>query len=58
MGYKYHELEIPIGLLCAVFFYNGKNFCLWRGAKQPNLELSQLQRDITIVEGQEVSSYN
>ena len=23
------NLKTPIRLLCAVFFYNGKNFCLW-----------------------------
>jgi len=27
------SLENPAGLLCAVFFYNGKNFCL-RGGKE------------------------
>ena len=58
MGYKCHELETPIGLLSAVFFYNGKKVCLQGGAEQPDLKLSQLQRDVTIVEGQEVSCYN
>ena len=57
-GIQCHELETSIGLLCALFFYNGKKFCLRGGAEQPNLKLSQLQRDITIVEGQEVSYYN
>ena len=39
------------------FFYNGKNFCLQGGAEQCNLKLSQFQREVTIVEGQEVSCY-
>ena len=50
-------LETPIWLLRAVFLYNGKNFCLWGGAEQHNLKLSQFQREVTIVEGQEVSGY-
>ena len=50
-------MKTPIGLLHAVFFYDGKNFCLRGGAEQRNLKLSQFQRDVTIVEGQEVSCY-
>ena len=48
------KTPIAIGLLHAVFFYNGKNFCLRGGAKQCNLTLSQFQREVTIVEGQKV----
>ena len=51
------NLKTPIGLLCVVFFCNGKNFCLRGGAEQRNLKLSQFQREVTIVEGQEVSCY-
>ena len=51
------NLETPIGLLRAVFFYNRKIFCLQVAAKQHNLKLSQFQRVITIVEDQEVSCY-
>ena len=52
------NLETPIGLLRTVFFfYNGKNFCLQGGTEQCNLKLSQSQREVTIVEGQEVSCY-
>ena len=51
------NLKAPIGLLRAVFFYNGKNFCLRGGTGQRNLKLSQFQREVTIVEGQEVSCY-
>ena len=51
------NLETPIGLLRAVFFYNGKNFCLRGGAEQCNLKLSQFQTEVTIVEGQEVGCY-
>ena len=32
----------PISLLRAVFYYNGKNFCLWGGEEYRNLKLSQL----------------
>ena len=51
------NLETPIALLRAVFFYNGKNFCLRGGAEQHNLKLSQFQREITVVDGQEDSCY-
>ena len=34
----------PTALLCAVFFLNGKNFCLRGGSEHRNLKLSQLQR--------------
>ena len=37
------NLETPLGLLRAVFFYKGKNFCLRGGAEQRNLKLSQFQ---------------
>ena len=54
---KVLNLETPIGLLCAVFFYNGKNFCLRGGVEQRNLNLSQFQRDVAVVEGQEIGCY-
>ena len=34
----------PTALLRAVFFLNGKNFCLCGGSEHRNLKLSQLQR--------------
>ena len=51
------NMKIPIGLLRVVFFYNGKNFCLRGSAEQRNLKLLQFQREVTIVEDQEVSFY-
>lgn len=38
------NVETPKGLLKAVFFYNGKCFCLRGGIEHRNLGLSQLQR--------------
>ena len=38
------NVETPKGLLKAVFFYNGKCFCLRGGIEHCNLGLSQLQR--------------
>ena len=35
----------PLGLLRAVFFYNGKCFCLRGGQEHRDLKLSQLQRE-------------
>ena len=52
------NLKTPIRLLCAVFFYNGKNFCLWGGVEQCNLKLSQFQREVTILDSQKVSCYS
>ena len=34
----------PLTLLRAVFYYNGKNFCLRGGEEHRNLKLSQLKR--------------
>ncbi|XP_011403268.1 PREDICTED: uncharacterized protein KIAA1958-like [Amphimedon queenslandica] len=36
---------IPLGLLRAVFFYNGKCFCLRGGQEHRDLKLSQLKRE-------------
>ena len=51
------DLNTPKGLLRAVFFYNGKNFCLRGGQEQRNLRLSQLKRDTSLIDGIVVSSY-
>ena len=37
-------MDNPTGLLNAVFFYNGKNFCLRGGAEHRNLKLLQWWR--------------
>ena len=44
-------------LLQAVFFYNGKNFCLRGGAEQCNLKISQFRQQTCIVEGKSVGVY-
>ena len=36
--------DTPLGLLRAVFFLNGKNFCLHGGEEHRNLRISQLER--------------
>ena len=51
------SLDNPTGLLNAVFFYNGKNFCLRGGAEHRNLKISQLRRETTIVDDKEISCY-
>ena len=51
------KYQNPVGLLNAVFFYNGKNFCLQGGAEHRNLKISQLKRETTIVDDKEVSCY-
>ena len=38
------SLDNPVGLMNAVFFYNGKNFCLRGGAEHRNLKLSQVKK--------------
>ena len=38
------NLRHPRGLLRAVFYYNGKNFCLRGGAEHRNLKLSQFTK--------------
>ena len=37
-------IDTPLTLFRAVFFYNGKNFCLRGGEEHRNLKLSQLKR--------------
>ena len=51
------DLNTPIGLLRAIFFYNGKNFCLRGGQEQRNLKLSQFKRQTTVINGKELASY-
>ena len=46
------SLDTPEGLLHAVFFYNGKNFCLRGGEEQRGLKFSQLKRSIATVNGE------
>jgi hypothetical protein len=40
------NLTTPQGLLNAVFFYNGKNFCLRGGQEHKDLKFSQFQRKV------------
>ena len=47
----------PTALLNAVFFYNGKNFCLRGGVEHRNLKISQLKRDKSVISGKEVNEY-
>lgn len=54
---KVLDLDSPKGLLRAVFFCNGKNFCLRGGQEQRNLKISQLKRETIVVDGKEVHSY-
>ena len=51
------SLDNPTGLFNAVFYYNGKNFCLRGGAEHRNLRVSQLSRKTNIIDGKEVSCY-
>jgi len=51
------NLDTPTGLLHAVFFWNGKNFCLRGGEEHRNLKLSQMKRQVTNVGGKMISSY-
>ena len=44
-------------MLRAVFFYNGKNFCLRGGQEHRNLKFSQITRDVVPVNGQPRVSY-
>ena len=39
------SLDNPIGLMNAVFFYNGKKFCLGGGNEHWNLQLPQFRKD-------------
>ena len=47
----------PTALLHAVFFYNGKNFCLRGGVEHRKLKISQLKRDKSVISGKEVNEY-
>ena len=51
------NLTTAIGLLRAVFFYNGKNFCLRGGQEQRNLKLSQIHKETGTVDGRQLSLY-
>ena len=51
------NIENPWGLLRAVFFYNGKNFCLRGGKEQRGLKFSQLKREHRNVDGMERICY-
>lgn len=51
------SFDNPVGLLRAVFFYNGKNFCLRGGVEHRNLRLSQIQRETVVVGGKSMASY-
>ena len=54
---KVMNMDTPKGLLRAVFFYNGKNFCLRGGAEQRGLKISQLRREVVQIGGRDVCSY-
>ena len=51
------NLDTPQGLLNAVFFHNGKNFCLRGGAEHRDPKFSQLQREAVTVNGQPTARY-
>ena len=51
------SLGNPTGLLNAVFFYNGKNFCLRGGVEHRSLKLSQFVRETTTIDGKQISCY-
>ena len=50
-------IDNPLALLRAVFFYNGKNFCLRGGKEQRELKFSQLKKESKIVDGTERKCY-
>jgi len=54
---KILDLDTPIGLLRAVFFFNGKNFCLRGGQEQRNLKISQLSWETVVVDGKQIGCY-
>ena len=54
---KILDLDSPMGLLRAVFFYNGKHFCLRGGQEQRQLKLSQFVRETTMVDGKRLGCY-
>ena len=51
------SLDTPVGLLNAVFFYNGKKFCLRGGAEHRYLKLSQIRKEVTVADTKTVNSY-
>ena len=51
------DINSPKGLLRAVFFCNGKNFCLRGGQEQRDLKLSQLTRETKLVDGKALGCY-
>jgi len=51
------NMDKPKGLLRALFFYNGKNYCLRGGTEQRGLKLSQLKRETVQVDGKNMSDY-
>ena len=51
------KFDNPTGYLNAVFFYNGKNFCLRGGAEHHNLRISQFKRETTTVDSKEVDCH-
>ena len=51
------SLDNPTGLLNAVFFYNGKNFCLRGGVEYRILKFSQFVRETTTIDGKKISCY-
>ena len=51
------NLNTPLGVLRAVFFYNGKSFCLRGGKEQRGLKLSQITKSVKSVGGENVSCY-
>ena len=50
-------LDTLIGLLKAVFCYNGKNFSLHGQEEHHSLRISQFKRETTVVNGNTFSSY-
>lgn len=54
---KVLSMDTPKGLLRAVFFYNGKNFCLRGGAEQRGLKISQFRKEVVQINGRDVCSY-
>jgi len=47
----------PAALLYAVFFYNGKNFCLRGSVEHRGLKLTQVQREPSVISGKKVNGY-
>ena len=51
------NLDNPVGLMNAVFSYNGKHFCLRGGAEHCNLKLSQVKRETSTIDSKEIPCY-